>query len=42
MVVGNKNSFYFIKVGWHITLNITTTLEEFGKLDDLKKNHTVG
>lgn len=43
MAVDNKHTFNFIRVAWHITINITRRLENFGNLsDDYKKNHKVG
>ena len=43
MAVDNKHTFNFIRVVWHITINIISRLEKFGNLsDDYKKNHKVG
>ena len=34
MAVDNKHTFYFIRVVWHVTINITNRLEKFGRLSD--------
>ena len=39
MAVDNKYTFYFIRVVWHVTVNITNRLKKFGRLsDDYKRD----